>query len=206
MPRRGRNGGRFRGALLTSSRISGATPRPASPTWSSTIWATGSRSLRRPSNASPRRSGQRCHGRRDGLNGDPVQAKLLEARVARLATADAEGRPHLVPVCYAYDGRSFYTALDRKPKRGAPEQLARVRHIQANPNVALLIDEYHEDWEKLWYILIRGTATLLSEGEEHKEAHRLLKEKYPQYRAGLLPEGALLIRIVPTRIIAWGKL
>jgi len=141
------------------------------------------------------------------LNKDPVQVKLQEARVARLATADVEGRPHLVPVCYAYNGHSFYTALDRKPKRGAPEKLARVQNILANPNVSLLIDEYHEDWEKLWYILIRGTAEVLSEGTEHTEALRLLREKYAQYRTGgLLPDGARIIRIVPTRIVTWGKL
>lgn len=133
--------------------------------------------------------------------------KLQEARVARLATADVEGRPHLVPVCYAYNGHSFYTALDRKPKRGAPEQLARVQNILANPNVALLIDEYHEDWEKLWYILIRGTAEVLSEGTEHTEALSLLKEKYAQYRTGgFLGDEARVIRIVPTRIVTWGKL
>ena len=135
-----------------------------------------------------------------------LRARLKEARVARLATADAKGHPHLIPVCFVYDGRCFYTPLDLKPKRIRPERLARVRNVRANPNVALLVDEYREDWESLWYILIRGTAALLDEGKEHREAHRLLKTKYPQYAAGLLPEGAPLIRIVPTRIVSWGNL
>ena len=136
-----------------------------------------------------------------------VQAKLRESRVARLATEDADGRPHVVPICYVYDGRSFYTALDLKPKRMPLEKLARVRHIQANPNVALLVDQYHEDWGRLWYILVRGKAEVLSEGAAQREALHLLREKYPQYASSrLLPEDAPVIRIIPTKIITWGKL
>lgn len=143
-----------------------------------------------------------------GKQNDAIEAKLKEARVARLATADAQGRPHVVPVCFAYDGRAFYIALDLKPKRVRPARLARVRNLQANPNVALLLDHYGEDWDQLWYVLIRGTAALLSPSQapEYADAVRRLKAKYPQYRAGLLPEGAPLIRILPTRIIPWGKL
>ncbi len=137
---------------------------------------------------------------------EAVQARLKQARVARLATGDEQGRPHMVPICYAYDGRCFYTALDQKPKQVPPERLARVRHIQANPNVALLVDEYGEDWEKLWYILVRGKAEILSEGEKNDKALRLLKEKYPQYASGtLLPQRAPVIQIVPTQIIGWGR-
>ncbi len=136
---------------------------------------------------------------------DPVQVRLREARVARLATADAKGCPHVVPVCYVYDGGVFYTPLDRKPKREAPERLVRVRNILENPQVALIVDEYSEEWGKLWYILVRGTAELLQEGREREEACRLLKVKYPQYAAGVLPETAPVIRITPDRIIAWGR-
>ncbi len=74
-----------------------------------------------------------------------IQAKLEAARVARLATLDAEYGPHIVPVCFVYDGKVFYSAVDRKPKRVAPERLARLRHIRASPQIALIIDEYHED-------------------------------------------------------------
>ncbi len=133
------------------------------------------------------------------------QAKIRDARVARLATADASGRPHLIPVCFVYNGRSFYTPLDRKPKRTPPERLARVRNILSNPNVALLIDEYREEWERLWYVLVRGRAALVAPGPEHAQALRLLKKKYPQYQTGLLAENAVLIRITPAKIVSWGK-
>lgn len=141
------------------------------------------------------------------MNKRSMQAKLKKARVGHLATADSKGRPHVIPVCFVYSGRAFYTPLDLKPKRVAPERLARVRHIQARPNVAFLIDEYQEDWNRLWYILVRGVASLLddSDTKEYKEAHHLLREKYPQYAGGLLPQRAPLIRILPARIISWGN-
>ncbi len=126
--------------------------------------------------------------------------------MARLATVDAAGRPHLIPVCFVYDGRFFYTPLDLKPKRVPPERLARVRNIRANPNVALLVDGYHDDWERLWYVLVRGKAALVERGPEHPKALGLLKKKYPQYAAGLLPESAALIRITPAKIVCWGKI
>jgi PPOX class probable F420-dependent enzyme len=136
-----------------------------------------------------------------------IQARLRRARVARLATLDVP-YPHVVPVCFAYDGRVFYSAIDRKPKRVAPEKLARLQHIQASPQVALLIDEYEEDWTQLWYILARGTAELVAESarEEHADAIRRLREKYPQYAAGMLADDALVIRITPKRIASWGRI
>ena len=135
-----------------------------------------------------------------------VQTRLREARVARLATGDPQGRPHLVPVCFAYDGRAFYTAIDLKPKRKQSQGLVRVRHIRENPNVALLIDEYREAWNDLWYILVRGKAETLTDGPEHEEALRLLKFKYPQYSSGgFLPEKAQVIRVMPETIYPWGK-
>jgi coenzyme F420-0:L-glutamate ligase / coenzyme F420-1:gamma-L-glutamate ligase len=126
--------------------------------------------------------------------------------VARFATLDLEGRPHLVPICFAYDGKFFYTAVDRKPKRAPPERLARLRHIRATPRVALLIDEYAEDWTQLWYVLIRGNARLIprSARAERALALRKLKAKYPQYAGGMLPDDAPIIRIRAERIVSWG--
>ncbi len=134
-----------------------------------------------------------------------VAARLRAARVAHLATAGRDGRPHIVPICFAYDGHALYTALDLKPKRTLA--LARVRNIQNNPRVAVLVDEYNEDWSQLWYILLRGDAVLLSgtEDRERQEALCLLRDKYAQYRDGLLPETSPVIRIRPSRITAWGR-
>src|ERR1700683_3954729 len=100
-----------------------------------------------------------------------VQKILKKARVARLATLDDKNRPHIVPICFAYDGKLIYTAVDRKPKRVTGERLARLRNIRAVPRIALLIDEYDEDWAQLWYVLIRGKAKLIPESA-HKEHTR----------------------------------
>jgi len=137
-----------------------------------------------------------------------VRKMLKEARVARLATLDAKGRPHIVPVCFAYDGKLFYTAIDQKPKRVPQERLARLRNIRAVPRVALLIDEYDEDWTQLWYILIRGNAKLIpkSAHKEHGLAIRKLRAKYPQYAQGMLADDAPIIRITPKRTTSWGKI
>lgn len=136
-----------------------------------------------------------------------VQKKLKQARVARFATLNVEGRPHIVPICFVYDGKVFYTAVDRKPKRVPPERLARLQNIRAMPHVALLIDEYDEDWTRLWYILIRGKAKLLpkSADEERARAIRKLRTKYPQYTQGMLADDAPVIRITPERVTAWGS-
>lgn len=137
-----------------------------------------------------------------------IRAKLREARVARLATVDLQSRPHAVPVCFVLDGAVFYSAIDRKPKRVAPEKLARLKNIRATPQAALLIDHYSEDWTQLWYILVRGKAKLLppSAAAERARAIRMLKAKYPQYATGMLGEEAPILRITAEKIISWGKI
>lgn len=114
----------------------------------------------------------------------------------------------MIPICFAYDGTYFYTAVDQKPKRVPPERLARVRNLRASPRVALLIDEYDEDWTQLWYILIRGEARLVpnSVQKEHAGAIRKLRAKYPQYHRGMLADDAPIIRITPRRTTFWGKI
>ena len=125
-------------------------------------------------------------------------------RVGRLSTADASGRPHVVPVCYAYDGEHIYTAVDRKPKRVAARRLKRVRNVLANPRVALIIDDYSEDWSRLAYVLVQGSAVLLEDGQERARAESLLRDKYPQYR-DLLDEGCPVLRITTQKIVSWGR-
>ena len=135
-----------------------------------------------------------------------IRAKMEMARVARLATLDAERTPQVVPICFAYDGSVFYSAIDRKPKKVAPSRLARLKNIEETPHVALLVDQYDEDWTRLWYVLVRGEAELVSALAEHKRAIRCLRSKYPQYDADMLADDAPVLRITPVRITAWGKI
>jgi PPOX class probable F420-dependent enzyme len=137
-----------------------------------------------------------------------IQKILKKARVARLATLEGKSGPHIVPICFVYDGKVFYTAIDQKPKRVTPERLARLRNIRAVPRVALLVDEYDEDWTRLWYILIRGKAKLIPKPahKEHAWAIRKLRAKYPQYARGMLADDAPIIRITPERATFWGKI
>ncbi len=125
-------------------------------------------------------------------------------RVARLGTADASGRPLVVPVCYAFDGRRWYSAIDGKPKRVAGKDLKRVRNIKENPRVSVLIDRYDDDWRQLRYVIIHGTAELLSEGPEHSYALDLLAAKYPQYaQVPLRRNGGVVIRVTPDSFVQW---
>ena len=120
-----------------------------------------------------------------------------------MATTDAGGCPHVIPVCYACDGRFIYSALDQKPKRTPVARLRRVRNIQANPQVSLVVDRYDPDWRRLWYLLITGTAELLEVGDAHARAIELLRDKYPQYR-DMSINASPVIKITPHRVAAWG--
>jgi len=125
-------------------------------------------------------------------------------RVARLGTADEHGTPHLIPVCYAFDGKNFYIALDEKPKRVAGTKLRRVRNIEARHEASLLVDQYSDDWSKLGYVLIHGRAELLApENEVHAHAIKLLRMRYFQYRTMNL-ERSPVIAIAPDRVTSWG--
>ena len=135
-----------------------------------------------------------------------IRVKLEAARIARLATVDAEGGPHLVPVCFACNGTVFYSAIDRKPKRVAAKRLARLKNIKKTPRVALLVDHYDEDWTHLWYVLVRGEAELVSAPAERKLAIQCLRAKYPQYAPAMLEDDAPVLRITPRRVTAWGDI
>ena len=128
---------------------------------------------------------------------------IRDHRVARLATADGDGRPAVIPMCYAFDGQHFYSPIDEKPKRVAPRQLKRVRNIEMNPHVALVIDDYADDWSKLAYVLVTGLATVIQPGtDEHARAVAMLRDKYPQYRAMAIDE-RMVIKITPARVKQW---
>jgi PPOX class probable F420-dependent enzyme len=118
----------------------------------------------------------------------PEQARerFASARVARLATADAKGVPHIVPLVFALDGETIYSAVDAKPKRTT--DLKRLRNVAANPRVALLADHYAEDWDVIWWARADGTGRVL---ESSPAAVALLRERYAQYRDAP-PEGPVL--------------
>jgi PPOX class probable F420-dependent enzyme len=133
------------------------------------------------------------------------QRRFLEtSRVAHLATADAAGVPHLVPVCYAVDGASLYITVDEKPKR-QDIPLKRLRNIQQNPAVAVTVDRWAEDWSRLAWVMMRGRADILHNGSEHDTAQTLLRERYPQYRPMAI-ETLPVIAVRIQRVVSWGDL
>lgn len=131
-------------------------------------------------------------------------AFIRAARVAHLATADTKGQPHVVPICFVFDGKHFYSPIDEKPKLTSPAKLKRVKNIQENAQAALVIDRYSDDWNRLAYILIRGPAKILHRGAAHAEAVRRLRRKYPQYRQMAIHTRPI-IQITPIRWTFWGS-
>lgn len=134
-----------------------------------------------------------------------AQRRFLESRrVAHLATADAAGAPHVVPVCFALADDSVYITIDEKPK-GDPRALKRLKNIAGNPRVALVADRWDEDWTRLGWVMLRGRAEILDHGAEHDAAQDLLRQRYPQYRAMALADlPVIAIRI--QRATSWGNL
>ena len=135
-----------------------------------------------------------------------LQRGFVEAmRIARLATADSSGVPHVVPVCYAVVGDSLYVTVDEKPKRSDARAMKRLRNIAENPHVAVVVDRYDEDWSRLAWVLLRGRAEILAHGDEHGRAQAALRDRYPQYREMRLePLPVIALRI--DRVAAWGAL
>jgi PPOX class probable F420-dependent enzyme len=135
---------------------------------------------------------------------DEQTSFLLAQRVGRLATADARGDPHVVPVCFALEDAALYITIDEKPKRG-PRTLKRLRNIAENPRVAFVADRYDEDWQRLGWVMLRGRGEMLDAGSEHDRAQALLRERYSQYCAMQL-DGLPVIAIRIERVTSWGDL
>jgi PPOX class probable F420-dependent enzyme len=131
-------------------------------------------------------------------------AFIRSARLAHLATADGSGVPHVIPICFVFDGKQFYSPIDEKPKRAAPQKLKRLRNIKENPQVSLIIDRYDEDWNKLAYVLVFAKARILSSGERHRKAVRLLRGKYHQYRRMAIDRRPIIC-VTPRAIRSWGR-
>jgi PPOX class probable F420-dependent enzyme len=106
--------------------------------------------------------------------------RVAESLVARLATLDADGRPHLVPITFVLVGETLYSAVDAKPKRS--RTLRRIENARDRPDVTVLVDHYEDDWARLWWVRLRGRARVLDGGEEADRALELLTAKYEQYR------------------------
>ena len=132
-------------------------------------------------------------------------AFIRSARVAHLATADADGQPLAIPICFAFDGKEFVSPIDEKPKRISPQRLKRLRNIRENPRISLVIDRYDENWRHLAYVLIEGKARILGGGKRHRRAVQLLRKKYPQYRRMAIDERPMII-MTPSRLKSWGNI
>jgi PPOX class probable F420-dependent enzyme len=127
----------------------------------------------------------------------------VSARVAHLATSDQYARPHVVPIVFAYEHPHLYTPIDRKPKRVDDwRRLRRVQNVVTSGRASVVVDVWDEDWSKLRYVLVEGTADVLESGAEHDRAVALLEAKYAQYAAMPLAD-APVIRVTVERTIEW---
>ena len=134
------------------------------------------------------------------------QRRFLDAsRVAHLATADARGVPHVVPVCFAIADSTLYITIDEKPKRRTGVPLKRLRNIAENPAVAVVADRYDEDWGRLGWIMLRGRAEILADGTEHADAQARLRARYGQLNAmDIEPLPVIAVRL--EHVSSWGNL
>ena len=131
--------------------------------------------------------------------------KFLEGhKVGRLGTADASGKPHVVPICYAATESRVYSVIDEKPKSVAQDKLKRIRNIRANPQVCLTVDEYSDDWSQLGFVMVHGVASIIYSGSEHESAAELLRNRYRQY-VGMDMTNRPILTITPERIVTWGR-
>ena len=136
---------------------------------------------------------------------DQARGFLHNHRVARFATAEPNGQPHVVPICYALSNNSVYFTIDKKPKQLTDKPLKRIRNLQNNPHVALVVDRYEDDWTQLGWVMVQGDAALLDDGEEHTKAQRLLKARYPQLH-GMQINDLPVIAVRIKHVVSWGNL
>ena len=134
------------------------------------------------------------------MTGEEARRRFAGVRVARLATADAAGVPHLVPIVFALAGETLYTAVDAKPKRTTA--LRRLANVAANPRVAVLVDHYDEDWSALWWARADGTGEVLTAGDPRaRTGVAALAGRYPQY--AVAPPAGPVLAIRVTRWSGW---
>ena len=131
-----------------------------------------------------------------------MREKFQRARVARLATVDENAQPHLVPVCFELVEDRIVSVVDAKPK-STPE-LRRLANIRAHPRVSLLVDEYDDDWTRLWWVRADGTARVVESGADREDAVAALTAKYPQYEEQ--PPGGPVVEVTVDRWVGWAYL
>ena len=124
---------------------------------------------------------------------EEARSRFVDARVAHLATVDAEGRPHIVPITFALEADRIYTAVDAKPKGSGP--LRRFTNVAGNASVSVLVDRYDADWSQLWWARADGSASVVSSGATFDHALALLRARYPQYAETELTGPAMVIRV-----------
>jgi PPOX class probable F420-dependent enzyme len=134
---------------------------------------------------------------------EAARALLDRARIGHLATADGQGRPHVIPLCYARMGDAIVFVVDEKPKR-VGKTLKRMRNIAENPTVALVVDVYDEDWRRLEYALVHGRAEVVEDPGDRHRSLEALRDRYQQYRSMALdaPHNQV-VRITPARVHHW---
>jgi PPOX class probable F420-dependent enzyme len=128
-----------------------------------------------------------------------MEKRVRDARVGRLATVTPEGDPHAVPVCFAFRGNDIVSVVDDKPK--STTALRRLDNVRAHPIVSLLVDHYDDDWRRLWWVRIDGTARVVESGPDVVGAVAALAAKYDQYRID--PPSGPVLAIEPARWRAW---
>jgi PPOX class probable F420-dependent enzyme len=115
---------------------------------------------------------------------DEALARAAAGRVGRIATVRPDSTPHVVPLVFALvtDGAGvrLYWAVDHKPKRSAA--LARIANLRANPVAEVVVDAYDDNWTRLWWVRLGGTARVVEDAGERRAALEALAAKYPAYR------------------------
>ena len=130
---------------------------------------------------------------------------LADRRIAHLATADRSAIPHAVPVCFVVHQDTLYVTIDEKPKRKPGSMLKRLKNIAENPAAAVIVDRYDEDWSRLGWVMLRGSAEILIQGTEHDDAQRQLRFRYPQLEAmSIANQPVIAVRI--QQATSWGNL
>jgi PPOX class probable F420-dependent enzyme len=133
------------------------------------------------------------------MDRETMRRLVSRAPVGRLATVRSDGRPHVVPICFVITDDVVYSAVDEKPKRH--QRLQRVSNITATGTASLLVDEYDEDWSRLWWVRLDGKARLVGNTAEAERAIRSLTNKYPQYREQ--PPSGPVLAVDVQRWVGW---